>query len=95
MNLLCMRCFRYISPRDDACCAIEINKINIKLIQAVNFDYVESWMTIFLMAGDTAAGGESFNGPMILYKLVFSFAWGTGTIPYFTALRQEFVATVR
>ena len=33
-----------------------------------------------LMAGDAAAGGESFNGLMILYKLVFSFAWGTGTI---------------
>jgi len=34
-----------------------------------------------------AAGRGSFDGSMILYELVFSFAWGTGTIPYFTAVR--------
>jgi hypothetical protein len=40
-----------------------------------------------LMAGDAAASGESFNNElMILYELEFSFAWGTSTIPYFTAV---------
>jgi hypothetical protein len=31
--------------------------------------------------GDTASR-ESFDDPMILHDLVFSLAWGTGTIPY-------------
>jgi hypothetical protein len=41
-----------------------------------------------LVAGDAAASGESFNNElMILYELVFSFAWGSGTKPNFTAVR--------
>jgi hypothetical protein len=32
-------------------------------------------------AGKSLVAGDAAAGPMILYEVVFSFAWGTGTIP--------------
>jgi hypothetical protein len=37
-------------------------------------------------AGTPLVAGDAAAGPMILHELVFSFAWGTGTIPCFIYL---------